>query len=344
MRAAILEDGRLEIREVPTPEPRAGEVLVRLRAAGVCHSDLHLVRGDWPGFGRPGGAMPLGHEGIGVVEALGPEGERPAEVSVGDRVILGLGGAGGGYWCGACEFCLSGRPRLCAQARPLLGTYADQIRLWARALVVLPEAVGDEQVPLACGGLTAYSAVKKLWRFGVPPGKPVAIIGAAGGLGHYGVQVAKAFGYQVLGVDVGEARCDFVRSLGADAAYDVSDAVERIRRDHGGAYGTVVFAARLAGFEVGLRTLRRGGVFVAVGMPAASEGAISLSPLDLVSRDPLIMSSVVGTVEEMRELVALAVGGKVTTHVGRTGGLDDLPLVLEELEVAAYPGRAVLTI
>src|SRR5262245_28885524 len=297
MRAAILEDGRLEIREVPEPEPQAGEALVRLQAAGVCHSDLHLVRGDWPGFGRPGGAMALGHEGIGVVEALGPEGERPAAVNVGDRVILGLGGAGGGYWCGACEFCLSGRPRLCAQAKPALGTYAEQIRLWSRSLVVLPDALGDEQVPLACGGLTAYSAVKKLWRFGVPPGKEVAIIGAAGGLGHYGVQAARAFGYKVLGVDVGEARCDFVRSLGADAAYDVSEAAERIRRDHGGAYGTIVFAARLAGFELGLRSLRRGGVFVAVGMPAASEGPLPVNILDLVSRDPLIMASVVRSEE-----------------------------------------------
>jgi alcohol dehydrogenase, propanol-preferring len=344
MRAAILEDGKVEIREIPTPEPRADEALVRLRAAGVCHSDLHLARGDWPGFGRPDGAMQLGHEGIGVVEALGPRGERPAGVNVGDRVILGLGGAGGGYWCGACEFCLGGRPRLCAQARPVMGTYAEHIRLWARSLVVLPDTVGDEQVPLACGGLTAYSAVKKLWRFGIPPGKAVAVIGAAGGLGHYGVQVAKAFGYQVLGVDVGEARCEFVRSLGADAAYDVGEAAERIRRDHGGAYGTVVFAARLAGFELGLRTLRRGGVFVAVGIPAASEGPLPLNLLELVNRDPLIMYSVVGTVEEMRELVALAVDGKVTTHVGRTGSLDDLPTVLEELEASAYPGRAVLTI
>ena len=205
MRAAILEDGTLAIREVPTPEPGADEALVHLRAAGVCHSDLHIMQGDWP-WVRAGQAMPLGHEGIGVVEALGPAAEQEAAVAVGDRVILGLGGAGGGYWCGACEYCLSRRPRLCAQAKGIMGTYAEHIRLWARSLVVLPDAVDDEQVPLACGGLTAYSAVKKLWRFGVPPGKEVAIIGAAGGLGHYGVQVARAFGYKVLGVDVGEER------------------------------------------------------------------------------------------------------------------------------------------
>ncbi len=342
MRAAVLERGEVTIREVPTPAPQAEEALVRLTAAGVCHSDLHLVNDDWPGWVQRDRAMPLGHEGVGIVEELGAGADR--FVQVGDRVILGLGGAGGGYWCGACEYCLGGRPRLCRQAKGIIGTYAEYIRLWARSLVVLPAALGDHEVPLACGGLTAYSAVKKLWRYGVPPGKAVAVVGAAGGLGHYGVQVAKAFGYTVIGVDVGEERTAFVRSLGADAAYDVGEAAERIRRDHGGAHAAVVFAARLAGFELGLAALRRGGVFVSVGMPAASEGTVGLSPLDLLSRDPLIMASAVGTVEEMRELVALAEAGKVATHVGRTGTLDDLPVVLDELAAAAYPGRAVLRI
>jgi propanol-preferring alcohol dehydrogenase len=342
MRAAILEGGRLELREVPTPAPGPEEARVRLVSAGVCHSDLHLMKGDWPGWVRPDRPTPMGHEGVGVVEELGPGADR--YLQVGDRVVLGLGGAGGGYWCGACEFCLGGRPRLCRQARPLTGTYAEHIAAWARALVPLPAAVGDSEVPLACGGLTAYSAVKKLWRHGVLPGKEVAIVGAAGGLGHYGVQVAKAFGYTVIGVDVGEERTGFVRSLGADAAYDVGEAVERILRDHGGAHGCIVFAARIAAFDLGLQTLRRGGVFVSVGMPAAGEGTFGLRPIDLVARDPLIMSSAVGTVEEMRELVALAVAGRVATHVGRTGTLDDLPGVLDELEAAAYPGRAVLTI
>jgi propanol-preferring alcohol dehydrogenase len=224
-----------------------------------------------------------------------------------------------------------------------MGTFAEHIGLWARSLVVLPDGVDDEQVPLACGGLTAYAAVKKLWRLGVAPGKNVAIVGAAGGLGHYGVQVAKAFGYRVIGIDVGEERIAFVRSLGADAAYDVAEAADRIRTDRG-AHAVIVFASRLAGFELGLRVLRRGGVFVSVGMPAADEGTLALSPLDLVAREPLITASVVGTVEDMRELVALAADGRVTTHVGRRGELADLPVVLDELDAAAYPGRAVLTI
>lgn len=340
MKAAILEYGTLEIRDIPRPEPRRDEALVRITSAGVCHSDLHLVNGDWPGFLPPGPAR-LGHEGIGIVEALGPGADR--FVGEGDRVILGLGGAGGGYWCGACEHCLGGRPRLCRQAKGIIGAYAEYIRLWAPSLVKLPDRVGDEQVPLACGGLTAYSAVKKLLKFGVLPGKPIAIVGAAGGLGHYAVQVANAFGYRVLGVDVGSEKIDFVRSLGAVDAFDVEDAGARIQSEYGGACASIVFAARLAGFELGLALLRRGGVFVSVGMPPLREGKLGVGPLELLARDVLILSSAVGNVEEMRELVQLAADGKVDTHVGRRGHLSDLGQILGELERGAYPGRAVLT-
>lgn len=340
MKAAIFEYERVEIRDIPTPEPGLEEALVRLTTAGVCHSDLHLVKGDWPSFLAPGVSR-LGHEGIGVVEALGPGAE--AFVKRGDRVILGLGGAGGGYWCGACEYCLGGRPRLCKQAKPIMGTYAEYLSLWARSLVVLPEQVDDQQVPLACGGLTAYAAVKKLLRFGVIPGKPIAIVGAAGGLGHYAVQIASAFGYRVLGVDVGPARLDFVRSLGAVDAFDAGEAAERIKKEHGGAYGALVFAARIAGFDLGLKLLRRGGIFVSVGMPPASEGKLGISPVELLLRDVLIVSSAVGTVEEMREHVQLAADGKVHTHVGRTGRLSELAQILAELDAGTYSGRAVLT-
>jgi alcohol dehydrogenase, propanol-preferring len=340
MRAALLDNGSLELMDVPIPDPGPDEALVRLTAAGVCHSDLHLVKGDWPALTPP--SMPLGHEGIGIVEAVGAGAER--YVQVGDRVILGLGGMGGGYWCGACEFCLAGKPRLCAEARGAFGTFAEYIRIWTRALVKLPDSIGDDEVSLACGGLTAYSAVKKLQQFGVLPGKPIAIVGAAGGLGHYGVQIGNAFGYKVIGVDVGEERVEFVRSLGAAAAFDVSEAAERVREDYDGVRASIVFAARVAGFELGFQLLRRGGVFVSVGMPAASEGSFGIGPLDLLWKDATVISSAVGTVQEMRELVDLAADGKVRTHIGRRGQLDDLPAIFEELERGGYAGRAILTI
>src|SRR3954452_8783014 len=166
MKALLLEQGEVHVRDIDDPEPAPDQARVHLSASGVCHSDLHLARGDWAGLPRD---MPLGHEGIGVVEGLGPGAER--YVSAGARVIRGLGGAGGGYGCGACEYCLGGKPRLCAQAGTVMGTFAEHMAIWAPALVKLPDEVGDEEAPLACGGLTAFSSLRKLVKHGVYPGR-----------------------------------------------------------------------------------------------------------------------------------------------------------------------------
>src|SRR5262249_40594240 len=122
MKAARLEAGVFHIRDVPIPDPGTDEALVKLSAARVCHSDLPVARGDWVGIPEIG---TIGHEGIGVVEALGPGADR--FVAIGDRVILGLGGAGGGYWCGACRQCIAGRTRLCVNTRMLMGTFAEYL-------------------------------------------------------------------------------------------------------------------------------------------------------------------------------------------------------------------------
>jgi len=337
MKAMQLEDGALRVGDVPVPDPAPDEARVRLSASGVCHSDLHLARGEWMGVPPIG---TLGHEAIGVVDALGPGAER--YINVGDRVILGLGGMGGGYWCGACDYCLTGRPRLCAQARPLMGTFAEQMCVWAPALVRVPDELGDEEAPLACGGLTAFSAVRKLVAHNVPPGRTIAIIGAAGGLGHYAVQIARAFGYRVVGVDVGEDRLEFVRSLGAEDVVS-ADAAAGFALGLGGVHASLVFAARLAGFELGLQMLRRGGLFVAVGIPPSSDGSLQLNPWQMFLNDPTIIYSAVGTVQEMRELVDLAAAGRVKTHVSRVGALSDVPQIFDELAAGKYLGRAVIT-
>lgn len=339
MQAAILHEGTLRIQEVPIPQPQGEEALVRLLTAGVCHSDLHLVKGDWPSF-VTSGPRPMGHEGIGIVERVGPG--AAGLLQPGDRVILGLGGSGGGYWCGGCEFCLSGRPRLCKDSKGIWGTFAEYISVWAKSLVKLPATVTDHDVPLACAGLTAYAAIKKMLKLGALPGKPIAIVGAAGGLGHYAVQICKSFGYQVVGVDIGAERIEFVRTLGADDAVSAADAPELVKRKYGGVYGSLVFSPRLAGFDLGMKLLKRGSVLVTVGMPAASEGSFAIAPLELLRKDALITSSAVGTVEEMRELVELAALGKVKTHVSRIGRLADVPHILEDMEAGKYTGRAVL--
>ncbi len=339
MKAAILDKGKVIIRDVPKPSPGYEEALIRISVTGVCHSDVHLVKGDWPRLVPPF-PIPMGHEGIGIVEELGTGAGK--FIREGDRVILGLGGTGGGYWCGACEYCLAGKPRLCKEAKVVIGTYAEYISVWAKALVKLPEQVSDNEVSLACGGLTAYGAVKKLIKFDVPPGKLVAIVGAAGGLGHYAVQIAKAFGYKVIGVDVGQEKIEFVKKLGADDAVDVNEAVKFVKENFGGVSASIVFSPKLAGFELGLKLLKQGGVYISVGMPAVSEGGISISPLELLRMDPLIMSSAVGTVQDMRELIQLAAEGKVKTHVSRVGKLSEVNQIFDELENGKYSGRAII--
>ena len=170
----------------------------------------------------------------------------------------------------------------------------------------------------------------------------MAIIGAGGGLGHYAVQIAKAFGYKVLGVDVGREKLDFIKSLGADYALDAAEAAQFVKEKFGGVYASIVFSSKLAGFELGLKLMKRGGVFISVGMPAASEGAISLSPLDLLARDPLIMSSAVGNVEEMRELVQLAAEGKVKTHISREACLTNYLRYSRNWKKGPIPARALI--
>jgi propanol-preferring alcohol dehydrogenase len=224
-----------------------------------------------------------------------------------------------------------------------MGVFAEQFAVYAPGLAKLPDSIGDHEAPLACGGLTAYGAVKKLRKYGVEPGRTVAVVGAAGGLGHYAVQLATAFGYRVVGVDIGEERLAFVRNLGAELAVSPDEALEVVTRDLGGVDASLVFSAKLAGFDLGMQLLRKAGLFVAIGLPATSEGKFELDPFQFFMKEPTIVYSAVGTVQDMRELVDLAAAGKVKTHVSRTGALSELPTIFDELEAGKYLGRAVVT-
>jgi propanol-preferring alcohol dehydrogenase len=337
MKAARIQNGELSVQEVDSPEPPADHAVVRITSAGVCHSDLHLARGDWYGM-RP---ESIGHEAIGIVESLGPGAERFTKI--GARVILGLGGTGGGYWCGACEYCTTNQARHCSQAKGVMGTFAEEFSVYAPGLVELPDSIPDSEAPLACGGLTAYGALKKLLQNGVKPGRPVAIVGAAGGLGHYAIQLANAFGYRVVGIDVGEERLAFIRSLGAEFAVSADEATGFVMRELGGVDASLVFAARVAGYDLGLSLLRKHGLFVGVGLPPTTDGTFNLDPFRFFMNDWRVIFSAVGTVQDMRELVELAAAGKVKTHVDRTGGLSELPTIFDELAAGQYLGRAVIT-
>jgi len=230
----------------------------------------------------------------------------------------------------------------CPERLPIFGIFSEYISVWAKSLVKIPDELSDNEVPLACGGLTAYGAIKKLKSLRISKGKTIVIIGAAGGLGHYAVQIAKAFGYKVIGVDVGPEKLNFIEKLGADYAIDASEVETFIEEKFGGIQASVVFAASISAYNLGLKLLRVGGILIGVGMPALSEGTISLTPLDLIMRNLKITGSLTGTVEDMRELVQLAVEGKVKTHVGRTANLSEINEVFEEIRKGKFAGRAII--
>src|SRR5579871_5346566 len=203
MKAALLaEIGKpVEFTEVPTPEPGEGEVLVRVEACGVCHSDLHLADGDWDMLKAiTKTPLILGHEVVGSVVKFGLGAN---SLKLGDRV-----GIPWLHWsCGECEFCKEGREVLCSKQRvtgcTVDGGFAEFIRAPATHVAKIPDSLRTEETaPLLCAGLTVYRALKQS---GLKPGQRLAVFGI-GGLGHLAIQMAKAMGAWVCGVDIMESK------------------------------------------------------------------------------------------------------------------------------------------
>jgi propanol-preferring alcohol dehydrogenase len=334
--------------EIPKPSPGIGQVLVRLNVTGICHTDLHQWKGDWPVARQIMDAYNvkvLGHEGIGIVEDVGPG---VTSLKVGDRVGVPWMNS----WCGRCENCLTGNSHWCQNVKytsaHVNGTYAEYAVISEIAAPLIPKELSDiDAAPLMCGGVTAYGAVRKLvTEARIPAGKPIAILGAAGGLGHYAVQIAKAFGYKVVGIDVGYERVKFVEKLGADFALDATEAEKFIREKLGGVYASIVFTPRIKGYELGLRILRIPGVVIAVGVPPEAEGAIPITPFSTILGGVRIIPSIVGITHEFEELLKLAAEDKVKTYVSRITSFSaqEVNKIYEELESARYLGRAVIKI
>jgi propanol-preferring alcohol dehydrogenase len=197
----------LEVSEIAVPRPGPGQILVRIEASGLCHTDIHAVRGDWPV--KPTPPFVPGHEGVGIVEQTGPG---VTTHHIDDRVAVPwLGSA-----CGACEYCGSGWETLC-EAPPntgytLDGGHAEFLVADARYAVAVPAGVDPaEAAPLTCAGVTTYKAIKV---GGVTRGDRVAIFGI-GGLGHLAQQYAQIFGGETIAVDVTEEKLALAKQLGA---------------------------------------------------------------------------------------------------------------------------------
>src|SRR4029079_8440340 len=254
MKAAVVTDFTqpLEIRDVPVPVPGPGEVLVRIEASGLCHTDIHAAHGDWPV--KPTPPFIPGHEGVGIVEAVGEGVEHRV---VGERVALPWLG----HACGHCDYCIKGWETLCESQQNTGysrdGGFAEFAVADATYVVPVPDGVDPyDAAPLTCAGVTTYKAVKVAH---IQPTEKVAIFGV-GGLGHLAVQYAAIVGATVIAVDVEDAKLDMALELGADHVVNArtTDPVAAIEA-LGGCDVAIVLAVIPAVFEQAFASLRRGG-------------------------------------------------------------------------------------
>ena len=304
MKAAVVHDFTqpLSIEDVPRPEASDGQVLVRIEACGLCHTDIHAAHGDWPI--KPPLPLIPGHEGVGIVEALGPgAGE---EISEGDRVVIPWLG----FACGHCRYCNSGRETLCeAQINTgygMDGGYAEYAAAYERHVVKVPDGVDSlDAAPLSCAGVTVYKAVKSS---GVGPSQLCAVFGV-GGLGHLAVQYAKVQGATVVAVDLEDDKLEMARELGADyvinaAEQDPAAEIQKL----GGADAAIALAVSARPFEQAFDSLARGGTLMMVALPP--ENYVKLPIFETVLRGINIKGSIVGTHRDVEDVFKLHVLGR----------------------------------
>ncbi|RMA44188.1 alcohol dehydrogenase AdhP [Rhodophyticola porphyridii] len=324
----------LEIREVPVPEVGPGQVLMRVRASGVCHTDLHAAEGDWPV--KPTAPFIPGHEGVGEVAAVG---EGVTHLKEGDRI--------GAPWlhtaCGRCEHCVGGWETLCESQQntgySVDGGYAEFVRADANYVGQLPDGLEfGPAAPVLCAGVTVYKALKELE---AKPGDWIAVSGI-GGLGHMAVQYAKAMGLHVVAVDVHEDKLKLARDLGADLTFNAvdEDPVGELQTQMGGVRGVLVTAVSNSAFSQAVGMLQRGGFMSLVGLPP---GDFPLPIFEIVLKRITVRGSIVGTRNDLRESLVFAAEGKVASHF-TWDRLENINAIFDKMRAGQIDGRIVMEI
>ncbi|MBC3953711.1 MULTISPECIES: alcohol dehydrogenase AdhP [Pseudomonas] len=335
MQAAVVEAfGKpLVMRQLDIPEPGPGQILIKTEACGVCHTDLHAARGDWPV--KPSPPFIPGHEGIGVVVALGAG---VTSVQEGERV--------GVPWlysaCGHCEYCLSAWETVCASAQfggyTQNGGFAEYILADPDYVAHIPAGLDPrDAAPIICAGLTSYKGIKEA---SVRPGQWIAISGV-GGLGHLAVQYAKAMGLRVCAVDIDDGKLAHATRLGADAVVNAlhGNAIEAVKEaTDGGAHGVLITAPSLSAFKQGVGMTRKRGTCVLVGLPA---GEFPIPLFDVVANCITVRGSFVGNRQDMAEALAFAAQGKVKADI-ELQPLSAINQIFERLEHGEVPARVVI--
>jgi alcohol dehydrogenase, propanol-preferring len=339
MTAAVVRELHqpLTIETLPVPIPQDGDVLIKVTACGVCHSDLHAADGDW----TPPPVLPLipGHEVTGTIAAVGAG---VSGFALGDKVgVAWLYSA-----CGHCEYCQSGMETICKSAEATgyskAGGYAEYMVARADYVARLPAGVDPyELAPILCAGVTTYRGLK---RAGARPGQWVAVIGI-GGLGHIAIQYAKAMGLRVVAVDVADEKLALAQEVGADIVVNAKqqDAVQQIQNQIGGAHAAVVTATSTQAFEQAIGMVRPAGVVTYIGLPGGTSDIVRASIMTIVNGELSIRGSNVGTRQDLDEAVGFAARGLVKSH-NRFGKLEDINAIFAEMKAGRITGRMVLRI
>src|SRR5271166_3880570 len=336
MKAAVVHAfGKpLTIEEVPIPAPGPGEVLIKVVANGVCHTDLHAAHGDWPA--KPVPPFIPGHEGAGIVAAAGREVTRLKE---GDPVGLA--------WlhdsCGWCEYCRTGWDALCLAQRnsgyTVNGSFAEYAIGSAAYVARLPKNPNFAAIaPILCAGVTTYKGIKETE---AKPGEWIAISGV-GGLGQLAIEYAKAMGLLVAALDVTEEKLALARASGAEVTVNAKspDAVAQIvRQTVGGAHGVLVTAVSPPAFDQAIHMVRRKGTVALVGLPP---GDFHAPIFDVVLHRITLRGSIVGGRKDLAEAIAFAAEGKVHSHYHEMK-LDDINQVFSDMKTGKLDGRMVMT-
>ncbi|PVZ15348.1 MULTISPECIES: alcohol dehydrogenase AdhP [unclassified Pseudomonas] len=334
MKAAVVHafGEPLAIREVPVPMPGAGQVLVKVAASGVCHTDLHAAEGDWPV--KPNPPFIPGHEGVGHVVAVGAG---VTHVKEGDRV--------GVPWlysaCGHCEHCLGGWETLCESQQntgySVNGGFAEYTLADAGYVGRLPDNVGFLEIaPILCAGVTVYKGLKMTE---TRPGQWVVVSGI-GGLGHMAVQYAKAMGMNVAAVDIDDSKLALAKRLGAEVTVNArnQDPAKYLKQQIGGAHGALVTAVSPKAFEQAMGMTRRGGTIALNGLPP---GDFPLSIFDMVLNGTTVRGSIVGTRQDLQEALDFAGEGKVKATVA-ADKLENINEVFDKMRAGKIDGRIVI--
>ena len=333
MKAAVVRQFKqpLVIEERPIPTPDAGELVVRIEASGLCHTDIHAAYGDWPV--KPTPPFVPGHEGVGIVTRTGAGVSRVKE---GDRVALPWLG----YACGTCEYCVSGWETLCQRqlntGYAIDGSHAEYAKASAAFVGAVPSGLDPfDAAPLTCAGVTTYKAVKVS---GARSSDLVAIFGI-GGLGHLALQYAKIAGATVVAVDVTTEKLAMSKRLGADYTVNAAeeDRVQAIQR-LGGADAAIALAVSPRAFEQAFGSLRRKGTLVFVALPA--DNAVSIPIFETVLNGITIVGSIVGTRKDLDEVFDLHARGR-TTVIRETRPLSTVNESIDDVLKGRISGRIV---